>query len=387
MTILATLVVIVQGLLGLRVLARFARTAGGDGIVAHAQPLDARIAIVLPVLDERQRIDACLTALTAQTAEVREILVVDGGSRDGTQAIVASYARKDARIRLVDASPVPADATGKAWGLIVGLRQSSPDVGWILCLDADVTATPGLARAVVAHAGRAGVRALSVALRQRVSGAGEALVHPSLLATLVYRFGCPGRATADPNGVQANGQCFLVRRDVLFATGAFTAARASLCEDATIARALAARGVHVGFYEADGLATVAMYRSGREAWRNWPRSLPMRDRFFGWRAAAGLSEVVLVQALPLPLLIAAVAAAAPPPVVVLEALLATCRLGVLAGMARAYVARPFTYWLSPLTDVPVAARLVSSALRRRHRWRGRSYTRRPLGWVRVEEES
>jgi dolichol-phosphate mannosyltransferase len=74
-------------------------------------------------------------------------------------------------------------------------------------------------------------------------------------------------------------------------------------------------------------------------------------------------------------------------VVALEAVLAACRLGVLAGMARAYVARPLTYWLSPLTDVPVAARLITSALRRRHRWRGRSYARRPLGWVRVEEES
>jgi dolichol-phosphate mannosyltransferase len=386
-TSLATVAAAIQGLLGLRVLARFVRTAGGDRIAAHAQPLDTRIAIVLPVLDERERIAACLSALVRQTSEVVEILVVDGGSRDGTQAIVESWARKDGRIRLVDASPVPDDATGKAWGLIVGLRQSSPEAEWLLCLDADVTATPGLARAVVAHTERAGVSALSVALRQRLSGAREALLHPSLLATLVYRFGNPGRATADPHAVQANGQCFLARRDLLRESGALAAARASLCEDATIARALAARGVRVGFYEADGLATVGMYRSAQEAWCNWPRSLPMRDRFFGWRAAAGLLEILSVQALPLPALIVAAAAGAPPPVLALEAVLAACRLGVLAGMARAYVAPPLTYWLSPLTDLPVAARLIASTLRRRQRWRGRAYTRRPLGWVRVEEES
>jgi dolichol-phosphate mannosyltransferase len=387
MMVLATLLLVLQSLLGLRVLARFVRTAGGARIAAHGQPLDTRVAIVVPVLDERARLGACLAALTAQREEVGEILVVDGGSRDGTQAIVEECSRIDPRIRLVDASPVPDDATGKAWGLIVGLRESSAGAAWVLCLDADVVAAPGLARALVAHAERAGVAALSVAVRQQLSGAGEALVHPSLLATLVYRFGSPGRATGDVDTVQANGQCFLARRDVLLATGAFSAARTSLCEDATIARALAASGVRVGFYEADGLATAAMYRSGREAWRNWTRSLPMRDRFFGWREAAGLLEVLLVQALPPSLLVVAAAAGAPPAVLALEAVLVACRLGVLAGTARAYVARPFTYWLSPLADVPVAVRLITSALRRRHEWRGRSYARRPLGWVRVEEES
>jgi dolichol-phosphate mannosyltransferase len=46
-------------------------------------------------------------------------------------------------------------------------------------------------------------------------------------------------------------------------------------------------------------------------------------------------------------------------------------VGVLCGAARAYVQRPWTYWLSPLADVPVALALFASALRRRHTWRGR----------------
>jgi dolichol-phosphate mannosyltransferase len=386
-TIVPGLVLVLQAVLAIRVFARLVRTARGDRIRLDERPRDARLAIVVPVLDERERIGGCLAALAAQSDEVREILVVDGGSQDGTQAIVAARAAADPRVRLVDASPVPQDATGKAWGLSVGLRRTSPGTEWILCLDADVRAAPGLARALVAHAERTGVTAFSVATRQRLSGAGEGLIHPSLLATLVYRFGSPGRATADPSAVQANGQCFLARRDVLLATGAVEAARTSLCEDVTIARALATHGHRVGFYETDDLATVGMYRSGREAWRNWPRSLPMRDRFFGWREALGLLEVVLVQALPLPLLVVAMVFGASSRAIGLEAVLVACRLGMLAGMARAYVARPLTYWLSPLTDVPVAVRLMTSALRRRHRWRGWSYVRRPRGWVRVEEGS
>jgi hypothetical protein len=44
-------------------------------------------------------------------------------------------------------------------------------------------------------------------------------------------------------------------------------------------------------------------------------------------------------------------------------------------VARAYVARPWTYWLSPLLDVPVAYALQRSAMRHRHAWRGRTYRR------------
>jgi dolichol-phosphate mannosyltransferase len=378
-------VLALQAALAVRVLGRFVRTAGGVAVVADDHPRRERVVAVVPVLDERDRLAPCLEALARQGEELQEILVVDGGSRDGTPELVATCASIDRRIRAVDASPVPADATGKAWGLAVGLHAAAPGVEWMLFLDADVQAAPALVRSLLAHAERTGVSALSVATRQRLSGLLDGLLHPSLLATLVYRFGNPGRATSEASAVQANGQCFLARRDLLCATRAVEAARASLCEDVTIARTLAAAGVRVGFYEAGALAETAMYGSGRDLWRNWPRSLPMRDQFFGSRGVLGLLEVLLVQALPLPLLALAMAFGAPPSLIAVEATLAACRLGVLAGTARAYVAPPLTYWLSPLADLPVALRLVSSALRRRHRWRGRTYARRPHGWVCVEE--
>ena len=194
-----------------------------------------------------------------------------------------------------------------------------------------------------------------MAARQRLPGAADAVVHPALLATLVYRFGMPGHATRDVDRVQANGQCFLVRRRVLERSGALAAARDSLCEDVTIARRIAETGVPVGFYEAGDLVETAMYAGWRETWRNWPRSLPMRDRYFGWQGAVGLAEVALVQALPAPLLALALLTGGPGWIVVLAGALAATRLGVLAGMRRAYARPPWTYWLSPLCDLPAAA--------------------------------
>lgn len=201
-----------QVILGARVLLRLVLTAGGSRIEVSEAREVARVSVLLPVLNEAARIRRCLEGLIAQTQEVTEILVVDGGSTDQTQRIVEEFAARDARVRLVDASPIPKDWTGKAWGLDVGLRHASATSEWILCVDADVRAAAILARSLVAHARKAKVSALSVATRQRLSGPLEGFIHPPLLTTLVYRFGIPGGATRDPRKVQANGQCFMARR-------------------------------------------------------------------------------------------------------------------------------------------------------------------------------
>ncbi|MDP9470078.1 MAG: glycosyltransferase [Chloroflexota bacterium] len=376
--LLVTLTV-VQAALGARVVWRLVRTARGSRISAAADiETGERVAVIVPVLNERSRLGPCLEGLIAQGEEVVQILVVDGGSTDGTPDLVRNYAARDHRIRLIDASSVPDGWNGKAHGLQIGLEQAPPDAAWILTIDADVRPAPLLACSLLAHAQAKQVPALSAATLQELSGAAEGLVHPALLATLVYRFGIPGRATARLSEVQANGQCFLVRRDVLERGGGFQSVRDSLCEDVTLARRIATMGHPVGFFETDGLVSVAMYAGWHDAWRNWSRSLPMRDRYWGAAGPLGLAEVALVQALPLaltPLLLPIRADRVGGAAYVINAALAAVRLGTLAGMARAYRHQPWTYWLSPLADLPVAAQLLASAVRREHRWRGRPIVR------------
>jgi dolichol-phosphate mannosyltransferase len=368
-----------QFLLGVRVLLRFVRSLGGVRIKTSKTIGFERVSIIVPALNEGARIEACLEGLIDQSEAVGEILVVDGGSSDGTQSIVERYGSWDRRVRLIDASPVPSDWTGKAWGLYVGVTSSDPRSKWILCVDADVRCSPLLVSSLLAHAQETGVSTFSVATRQRLSSRADALLHPSLLTTLVYRFGTPGKATRKLHQAQANGQCFMSPRDSLLKTDAFHAAQLSLCEDITVARRLAECGEAVGFYESDGLVWVRMYEGFYETWRNWPRSLPTRDQYFGWRQAAGLLEVLFVQALPLPFLLVAYAMDAPVWIVSVNLALGMTRVGVLRGVARTYERKPWTYWFSPLLDLPVALRLITSALRRRQVWRGRLYVRRAGG--------
>jgi dolichol-phosphate mannosyltransferase len=288
--------------------------------------------------------------------------------------LIAAFNGRDERVRLIDASPVPANWNGKAWGLQVGLDNArSP---WILTIDADVRPRPGLVRAVLVHAHETSLDVLSVATQQVIEGAGEGLLHPSMLTTLVYRFGIPGGRYRTIADVQANGQCFLARRAVLDAVGGFAAVRDSICEDITLARRLVECGHEVGFFEAGRLVSVRMYPDWRSTWRNWPRSLPMRDRYFGVQGAIGLAEVLLVQALPIPLLaLSRLTGARSTGLAQVNLLLVATRLGILAGTARAYVERPASYWFSPLVDLPIALRLIASAVQREHTWRGRVLVR------------
>jgi dolichol-phosphate mannosyltransferase len=374
-----------QTILAARVIHRMLKTARGEHIETSDRPSSERISIIVTVLNEAKRIESCLNQLIAQPREVAEILIIDGGSTDATHSIVESYLSRDPRMKWIDASPVDPQWTGKAWGLHVGLARCAPSNPWILCIDADVRISAQLARSLLAHATRTGVATFSVATGQHLSSHAEALLHPSFLTTLVYRFGQPGSVSRNRHQVQANGQCFLSRRKTLLRTQAFAAAQNSLCEDITIVRRLTECGESVGFYETHGLAQVRMYSDWRETWKNWPRSLPMRDQYFGWQEIVGLLEVLFVQGLPLPMLIVGWGLSAARGFFAINAVLLALRIGVLVGTARAYHQRTWTYWLSPLCDLPVALRLLHSAFTRRHQWRGRSYVRHVSGAFKPED--
>jgi len=370
---------LLQGGFALRSYGRMLGGAAGDPIPARTvvPPGTGRASAIVPVLDERARLGPCLAGLCAQPAALERIVVVDGGSTDGSRELVRDFAARDPRIVLVDAAPVPATWNGKAWGLRCGLAATDPSCAWILTIDADVRPANDLVTSLLAFAADAHLDAFSAAPRFAVADVGQGVLHPALLATLVYRRGLPGAVARTPADVQANGQCFLARRAALVATAAFDAARASRCDDVTIGRTLVAAGKAVGFFEGDGLATVEMYDSLGACWRNWPRSLGLADPFVSRAALAlGLAEVALVQALPLAIVVAlALCGRTDSRIFALNRALVIARFAVLAGMRRAYATVPATYWLAPLADLPALGAIVAALLDGAPTWRGRPLVR------------
>lgn len=385
--ITATLAIIAlaQIILAMRLLPQFARALAPRRIPPGNAVAPFSLSIVVPVLNEESRLPAALDAILAEAAAVPElidILIVDGGSSDGTAAVVQSRTSRGPRLQWIDASPVPVDAVGKAWGLLQGTNRARGD--WVLTLDADTIIAPGLIRSLAAFVHSEHLDALSVATRQASPGWMQSLLHPAFLTTLVYRFGPPGYATTDPRRVMANGQCFFASRAALTRSDAIDTSLASLCEDITIARTLARAGHQVGFFESSVPVTVQMYGSAAELWANWPRSLAMRDHVTDGRSAARpFASILLLQAAPLPLLAGSLLLGLPPWFTLVQAVLFAFRLGVLFGTSRAYARHAASYWLSPLADLPVAARLLHAVVQRRLVWRGRVYERGPDGRIRA----
>jgi glycosyltransferase involved in cell wall biosynthesis len=94
------------------------------------------VSVVTTVLDEGAVIDRTLEVLQAQLGRDDELIVVDGGSRDGTVERIRSFAAADARIRLIE-SP----GSGIAQGRNVGITQARHQV--VACTDAGCVPWPG----------------------------------------------------------------------------------------------------------------------------------------------------------------------------------------------------------------------------------------------------
>ena len=338
------------------------------------------MSIVVATLQEAHRIGPCLDGLQQQGPVVREILVVDSGSTDGTGDLVQAAARRDPRIRLLRDAPLPADWVGKVWALEHGLQHATG--AWVLGIDADTVPGPGLSGGALAAAIEGGYHAVSFSPRFRMVTAAERWLQPALLVTLVYRFGATG-SDVHPERVMANGQCFLARRDALLAAGGYSSARASFCDDVTLARHLARAGRRVGFLDGSRLYDVRSYTSARETWREWGRSLDLKDASSVVRQWGDVLFLAVVQGTPLPVLLAALLLVMSrgggslegwTPVLISSAALLAVRVLLQFALAGSYERRGIPFWCSPTADPLAALRILLSTLRRPTSWRGRAYT-------------
>jgi dolichol-phosphate mannosyltransferase len=323
---------------------------------AHA-PAAERISVVVPARNEERRLPACLEAL-ARDGDADEVIVVDDRSTDDTAAVAAR-----AGARVVSGAPLPEGWGGKAWALEQGLAAARGEI--VVFLDADTRPRPGLLGALAAALD--GADLVSAGPRFACDGALEQALHASMLATLVYRFGPTDVEDWQPSPARAvmNGQCVAARAAALRAAGGWARVAGSLVEDVALARALRADGWRLRFVDAADLLEVRMYDSAAETWRGWGRSLMVAETSDHAWVAADLAVLWLAMALPLPRL---VLRRRP-----LDALLVALRLALLAGLARSYRPRGIGFWLSPLADVAVAARLTASVVRPERTWRGRTY--------------
>jgi dolichol-phosphate mannosyltransferase len=335
-----------------------------------------RVSVLVPTFNEVKRLRPCLEGLMQQGATVREVLVVDGNSSDGTSELVAAVSARDGRVRIIFEPPLPNGWIGKVWALQQGLEQTAGE--WVLNVDADIEPEPGMVAAAVEAAERLDLDVVSFAPRFAAQTAAEQWLQPAMLVTLIYRNGVAGRdGRMPPERTMANGQCFLARRDILVARGGYAPARASFSDDVTLARRLARRGARVGFLDGSRLFTVRSYASLGEMWREWGRSIDLKDATTLGRQLGDIALIGLTQGVPIILLIAwvlgAVQGGTSTALLLVNVALIGIRVALSGALAQSYSERHWTYWLSPIADPLAVVRVIMSSLMRKKSWRGRQF--------------
>ncbi|MDE5121309.1 MAG: glycosyltransferase family 2 protein [Trichodesmium sp. St19_bin1] len=344
-----------------------------------------KVTIVVPTLNEAERITPCLMGLSRQSYEVREIIVVDSDSTDDTQGLVKTTAKKDPRFRLITDDPLPPGWVGRPWALHTGFLASSPKSEWFLGVDADTQPDPGLAASLVKKAETEGYDLISLSPRFILKYPGELWLQPALLITLVYRFGPTGTGSQTPERVMANGQCFLCRRSVLSKMRGYVSAKGSFCDDVTLARNVAAEGFKVGFLDGSLVLPVRMYEGMVETWQEWGRSLDLKDASPTFQVGSDLWLLSVTQGLPLFVLLGYLLFGWPISISMsakfllfgLNLFLLLIRFALLLAIAPSYdfskAQASWLFLLSPLADPLAVLRIFLSAIKTPIKWRGRVY--------------
>jgi len=378
----------------------FSRLMKGRTRRSPIQPLSpvpellGKVSVVVPTLNEAKRISPCLAGLTRQSYEVREIVVVDSYSQDGTADLVKAAQQKDPRFRLINDDPLPPGWVGRPWALHNGFLASSEQSQWILGIDADTQPHPGLVAGLVTVAEREGYDLLSLSPQFILEYPGEWWLQPALLMTLLYRFDPAGTENQSPERVMANGQCFLCRRSVLATLGGYTSAKSSFCDDVTLARYAATQGFKVGFLDGAKVIQVRMYEGAAETWREWGRSLDLKDASTPAQVWGDLWLLLAVQGLPLPatglLLISQIWGDSLLPISAalgLNLFMLAIRFALLLAIAPSYTTKegksglgklltlPASFYLSPVADPLAVLRIFLSSVSVPRQWRGRNYLR------------
>jgi 4,4'-diaponeurosporenoate glycosyltransferase len=240
------------------------------------------VSVVIPARDAAATLPALLASLQVCASAggvVRQTIVVDDDSTDGTASVAAAHG---ATVLRIEGAPPPG-WTGKAHACARGAELATAPL--LLFLDADVTLAPdALRRLLAAHAAHGGL--VSVQPHHRVVRRYEEL---SATCNVVAMMGT-GSFAPWPTARQpaAFGPCVMASAADYTAAGGHASVRGEVIDDVHLARRFAAVGRPVTAFAGDATVSFRMYPGGvRELVDGWTKSLA---------AGAGLVDPLAVAA-------------------------------------------------------------------------------------------
>jgi len=233
-------------------------------------PLHPTVSVIVPARNEEATIAAAVQSL-AEQPEIKEILVVNDQSTDGTAAALERLSAQYPQLRILNTKELPAGWVGKNYAVSVGAAQATGD--WLLFTDADGVHLPGSMAKALAHAAEFGAGLVSYSPEQETRTWWEKALIPLVYARLSHKYSYAAVNHPETPAAAASGQYLLIQREEYMRVGGHAAVAGEVLEDVALARLAKQAGVRLYFASGVGIMRVRMYRTFHAMWQGWTKNL------------------------------------------------------------------------------------------------------------------
>ncbi|MEM6312625.1 MAG: glycosyltransferase family 2 protein [Planctomycetota bacterium] len=227
------------------------------------------VTVVVPGKDEEGHIADTLASVLALDWPDLRVIAVDDRSTDRTPGIIDELAARDERLTAVHIETLPDGWLGKCHALWSATREVESE--WLLFVDSDVLVEPGALRDALGLALTRDFQAVSLLSRLRPRGLLEHWLVPVCAAAWAVMFAISQTNEPSRKGAAANGQFFLVRRDVYEQVGGHEAVRAKITEDVALMRNIKNAGHRTRLFSAPHLVSTQMHATWAQIRNGWTR--------------------------------------------------------------------------------------------------------------------
>jgi len=255
--------------------------------------------VIVPARNEERNLPRLIPSLLRQRYPNYEVIVVDDQSTDDTPRILADFAQRDERLKVVQGAELPKEEgwLGKPHAMCQGVRHARGE--WLLFTDADTDHNPLSLSSSVAYAIRHNIDLLTIFPFYELCTPVERIVMPVAFMGIINLY--PTDKVNDPNDKRAiaNGQYMLIRRDVYEQVGGIERVKDQVVEDLEFGRAVKGDGHRLYIVDGQHLTTVRMYTNFREVWEGWSKNTVIALRGNPAQALFALFGILGVTILPI----------------------------------------------------------------------------------------
>lgn len=234
-----------------------------------------RLSVLIPVRNEQETLEACISAIERSDVPVEEIIVYDDQSTDRTPQILSNLSQRYAAIKIVTGGELPQGWVGKSHACHHLAEAATGDV--LLFVDADTVLQPSGIRRLLSILSPVDSRPADVVTavpRQLMQGTLQRLLMPLLILT--YTGWLPLWLIGNSRNhrfLAANGQLLMMRRTAYKKVGGYASVADQIVEDMAICRRAKQKGARVVFVDGYEIAHCRMYRTAFDLWQGFSKNI------------------------------------------------------------------------------------------------------------------